>query len=127
MSGYRHERAGGLIDRTQPLTFTFDGQTFEGLAGDTIASALMANGVKVVGRSFKLHRPRGLFGAWSEDASSIMDLRLGGAFRSNCQATTTALEAGMAARAVNAFPSGRFDLKASPARLSGQCLPLRAL
>ena len=52
--------SGGLIDRARPLSFTFDGQAYAGLAGDTLASALIANGVKLVGRSFKYHRPRGI-------------------------------------------------------------------
>ena len=52
--------SGGLIDRAAPLNFTFDGKTFAGFQGDTLASALVANGVKLVGRSFKYHRPRGI-------------------------------------------------------------------
>ena len=55
--------SGGHIDRTQPLRFTFDGKRYTGYAGDTLASALMANGVRLMGRSFKYHRPRGLFGS----------------------------------------------------------------
>ena len=110
--GFRHPEAGSRIDRRRPLSFRFDGQSYAGFEGDTLASALLANGLRVVGRSFKLHRPRGLFGAWTEDAAGILDIRQGTAFRSNCQATTTALEAGMTARAVNAFPSARFDLMA---------------
>ena len=58
--------SGGRIDRTRPLAFEFDGERYWGFAGDTLASALLANGVRIVGRSFKLHRPRGLVGAWCE-------------------------------------------------------------
>ena len=58
--------SGGRIDRTQRLSFRFDGIAYEGFAGDTLASALLASGVRIAGRSFKLHRPRGLFGSWCE-------------------------------------------------------------
>ncbi|HYZ62486.1 MAG TPA: 2Fe-2S iron-sulfur cluster-binding protein, partial [Acetobacteraceae bacterium] len=58
---------GGLIDRTQPVPFTFDGRAYAGFAGDTLASALMANGVRLLGRSFKYHRPRGLVAAGPEE------------------------------------------------------------
>ncbi|MBL8265367.1 2Fe-2S iron-sulfur cluster-binding protein, partial [Steroidobacter sp.] len=64
--GYRL-RAGGLIDRTRTLGFSFNGRCFEGHPGDTLASALIANGVDVIGRSFKYHRPRGLYSAGLED------------------------------------------------------------
>ena len=57
---------GGLIDRNTPLGFTFDGTAYTGYAGDTLASALVANGVRLVGRSFKYHRPRGIISAGSE-------------------------------------------------------------
>lgn len=54
---------GGLINRSKRLRFTFDGRAYEGVEGDTIASALLANGVRILGRSFKYHRPRGVWGA----------------------------------------------------------------
>ena len=54
---------GGNIDRGQPMTFTFDGKAYQGFSGDNLASALMANGVKLLARSFKYHRPRGLTGS----------------------------------------------------------------
>ena len=63
MSGPRRLANGGLIDRTKTIRFSFDGNTLQGLGGDTLASALMANGVRLVGRSFKYHRPRGIFSA----------------------------------------------------------------
>jgi sarcosine oxidase subunit alpha len=62
VSGYRLP-SGGQIDRARPFSFSFDGRAYAGFEGDTLASALLANGVDVVGRSFKYHRPRGLFGA----------------------------------------------------------------
>jgi sarcosine oxidase subunit alpha len=58
-TGFRLPR-GGLIDRSRTLSFTFDGEAYRGYAGDTLASALLANGVRLVGRSFKYHRPRGI-------------------------------------------------------------------
>ena len=72
MSGHRLA-GGGLIDRARPLSFTFDGRSFQGFSGDTLASALMANGVKRVGRSFKYHRPRGILTAGSEEPSALVE------------------------------------------------------
>ena len=102
---------GGLIDRTKPLNFTFDGQPFQGFEGDTVASALLAGGVRILGRSFKYHRPRGVWGAWVDEPNAIMTITLKGRECPNCLATTTPLEDGMQARAVNAWPSARFDIK----------------
>lgn len=110
MTGFRTDR-GGLIDRTKPLSFTFDGKPYTGFEGDTLASALMANGVRVIGRSFKYHRPRGLWGAWVDEPNAIMTVSWNGKTLPNCLATTTTLEAGMQARSVNAWPSAAFDVK----------------
>ena len=102
---------GAVIDRSKPLRFSFDGQSYEGFQGDTIASALLANGVRVVGRSFKYHRPRGLWGAWVDEPNAILSVSLNGRELPNCLATTTPLEDGMETRAVNAWPSARNDIK----------------
>lgn len=110
MSGYRLS-TGGLIDRSTPLTFRFDGKSYQGFQGDTLASALMANGVRVMGRSFKYHRPRGVWGAWVEEPNAIMSVSLKGHELPNCLATTTYLEEGMEARAVNAWPTAQHDVK----------------
>lgn len=110
MSGTRTE-TGGLIDRTKTLRFRFDGRDYAGHPGDTLASALLANGVRVLGRSFKYHRPRGAWGAWFDDPNAIFDVALDGNAIPNCQATTTPLVDGMTARAVNAWPSAARDLK----------------
>ena len=110
MSSHRTSRPA-LIDRTRPLRFTFDGREYSGFEGDTLASALLANGVRIMGRSFKYHRPRGPWGAWVDDPNAIMTVSLGGREFPNCPAATTPLEDGMVARAVNAFPSAQFDLK----------------
>ncbi len=93
------------------LTFQFDGKTYTGVKGDTLASALLANGVLLMGRSFKYHRPRGPWSAWVDDPNAIMSVRKDGVELPNCPATTTYLEDGMEARAVNAWPSARRDIK----------------
>ena len=66
---------GGFIDRSQPLSFRFDGKPYQGFAGDTLASALVANDGKLVGRSFKYHRPRGILTAGSEEPNALVALR----------------------------------------------------
>jgi heterotetrameric sarcosine oxidase alpha subunit len=101
--------AGGLIERTRPLAFTFDGQPFTGHAGDTLASALLANGVHLVGRSFKLHRPRGVFSAGPEEPNALVELRTGARREPNTRATTVELFDGLAAASQNRWPSLRFD------------------
>jgi sarcosine oxidase subunit alpha len=101
----------GLVDPAQIRRFRFDGRDYAGLAGDTLASALLANNVRILGRSFKYHRPRGLWGAWVDDPNAIMNIRLHGAELPNCPAATTYLEDGMTARSVNAWPSAAFDVK----------------
>ncbi|MCE8009410.1 2Fe-2S iron-sulfur cluster-binding protein [Aestuariivita sp.] len=110
MTGRRIE-AGGLIDRAARLNFSFDGRNYTGHPGDTLASALLANGVRILGRSFKYHRPRGPWGAWFDDPNAMMNVRLGRDELPNCPATTTALVNGMSARAVNAWPSAAHDIK----------------
>ncbi len=107
----RLDDKGAVIDRAKPLNFTFDGKPYQGFAGDTLASALMANGVRIVGRSFKYHRPRGFWGAWVDDPNAIMSVTLNGIELPNCLATTTYLENGMEARAVNAWPTAKHDIK----------------
>jgi sarcosine oxidase subunit alpha len=102
--------AGGLIDRTRPVEFTFDGQTFQGYAGDTLASALLANGVRLVGRSFKYHRPRGILSAGPEEPNALVELRQGAAREPNTRATVVEIFPGLAARSQNRFPSLKLDL-----------------
>ncbi|HHL21842.1 MAG TPA: FAD-dependent oxidoreductase, partial [Aliiroseovarius sp.] len=101
---------GGLIDRSQRLAFRFNGRRLHGHPGDTLASALLANGVALVGRSFKYHRPRGIWGAWSDDPNAIVDVRLGARQVANCPAATTPLEDGMELTTVSGWPSTRRDL-----------------
>ena len=70
-----HRIEGGLIDRDTTLTFTFNGTSMTGHPGDTLASALLANGQTLVGRSFKYHRPRGIFSAGAEEPNALVQLR----------------------------------------------------
>ena len=72
MTAWRTD-GGTALDRSRPLSFTFDGRTVEGFAGDTLASALLAGGVRVLGRSFKYHRPRGLWGAGVEEPNALVE------------------------------------------------------
>jgi sarcosine oxidase subunit alpha len=103
-------RGGGRIDRRQPLHFTFDGAGYEGYAGDTLASALLANGVHLVGRSFKYHRPRGIFGAGAEEPSALVQLGSGTRTEPNVRATQVELYDRLSAAGQNCWPSVRFDL-----------------
>jgi sarcosine oxidase subunit alpha len=110
--------SGGLIDRAQPLSFTFDGQAYAGFAGDTLASALVANGVKLVGRSFKYHRPRGILTAGSDEPNALVELRSGPRREPNTRATTAELYDGLVATSQNRWPSLSFDIGAVNDRVS---------
>jgi sarcosine oxidase, subunit alpha len=109
---------GGALDRGRPLAFTFDGRPHFGFAGDSIASALLANGVRIVGRSFKYHRPRGVWGAWTEEPNAIVDVTRNGATTPNLRATTEALQNDIAVRSVNAAPTAAADRAALIDRLA---------
>ena len=100
---------GGLIDRKNPWTFEFNGQSMQGFEGDTLASALLANDVRLVGRSFKYHRPRGMISAGSEEPNAIVELRTGSRKEPNSRATTTELYDGLVAHPQNCWPSLNFD------------------
>ena len=104
-----HRIGGGQIDRTQPLNFTFDGKSFVGHPGDTLASALLANGVQLMGRSFKYHRPRGPLSAGSEEPNALVELRSGARQEPNTRATVAELFDGLQARSQNRWPSLAFD------------------
>ncbi len=111
MTGRRLTRAA-RIDPAQPLSFQFDGRAFQGVAGDTLASALLAAGERVVGRSFKLHRPRGIVTAGPEEPNALVELGEGGFREPNVPATIVELAEGLVARSQNRWPSLRFDLMA---------------
>jgi sarcosine oxidase subunit alpha len=117
VSGFRLSSGGG-VDRGEPRVFTFDGKPYVGFAGDTIASALLANGVGIVGRSFKYHRPRGIWGAWTEEPNAIVDVTRGGMTTPNLRATVEALENDLAVRSVNATPTAATDRAALIDRLA---------
>jgi methylglutamate dehydrogenase subunit C len=105
-----HRLAGGLIDRSQPLRGRFDGKEVSGFAGDTLASALLANGIRLVGRSFKYHRPRGIMSAGPEEPNALVELRSGARREPNTRATTTELFDGLEAASQNRWPSLHLDL-----------------
>lgn len=106
-----HRIAGkGLIDRRTPLRFTFDGKTYTGYSGDTLASALLANGVSLVARSFKYHRARGILSAGSEEPNAILELRTGARREPNVRATVAELYNGLSAESQNRWPSLKYDL-----------------
>jgi sarcosine oxidase subunit alpha len=100
---------GGIIDRGRLLNFRFDGRSYEGHPGDTLASALLANGVHLVARSFKYHRPRGIFSAGAEEPSVLVQLETGGASEPNRRATEIALYDGLSAASQHAWPSLAVD------------------
>jgi len=104
VSGFRFAE-GGALDRGRTLAFTFDGKPYLGIEGDSVASALLANGVRVVGRSFKYRRPRGIWGAWTEEPNAIVDIARAGRTTPNLRATTEKLENDIAVRSVNSGPS----------------------
>ena len=110
MSQYFRLPTGGHVDRTRTLRFRFDGRTYSGHPGDTLASALLANGVRLVGRSFKLHRPRGIYSAGVEEPNALVELRTGARREPNTRMTVTELYDGLEAASQNRFPSLRFDL-----------------
>src|SRR5215510_2740886 len=110
MNGYRLS-SGGRINRARPLRFTFDGRAYAGFAGDTLASALLANGVDIVARSFKYHRPRGIMSAGTEE-TALVQLETGARSTPNLRPTEIELYDGLVARGVNAWPSLGFDLGA---------------
>lgn len=101
--------AGGLIDRTLPLTFTFDGKSYAGYKGDTLASALLANDVRLMGRSFKYHRPRGVVASGSEEPNALVELRTGAWQEPNTRATVAELFDGLEAKSQNRVGSLEFD------------------
>ncbi|MFM5883949.1 MAG: 2Fe-2S iron-sulfur cluster-binding protein [Novosphingobium sp.] len=122
MSGYRLAQ-GGRSDRGRQISFSFDGLTYQGFAGDTLASALLANGVRLFGRSFKYHRPRGLLGAGSEEPNALVSVSRGpGRHTPNLRATAVEIYDGLVATSQNRWPSLKNDLGAINDRL-GMFLP----
>jgi heterotetrameric sarcosine oxidase alpha subunit len=119
VTGFRL-RSGGRIDRARPLAFRFDGRAHRGFAGDTLASALLAGGVRLFGRSFKYHRPRGVVTAGPEEPCALVELRDGARREPNTPATTVELFEGLTASSQNRWPSLGLDLMA----VNGLAAPL---
>lgn len=110
-TGYRLAE-GGLIDRTRNLRFLYNGTELAGHPGDTLASALIANGVSLIGRSFKYHRPRGFFGVGLEDPNSMLSVKDGHGYDPAIRAGQVRLTEGLEAHSVSGSPSPRFDVGA---------------
>ncbi len=107
--GYRLEH-GGHIDRSQPIRIRWNGREIEAFAGDTIASALLANGERIVGRGMKLHRPRGILSSGCEEPNALVTLGHGAELEPSARATMIPVRDGLEVHAQNAWPSVRFDL-----------------
>jgi len=111
VQNYRLDKIG-LVNREKKLSFKFNGKKYFGYEGDTLASALIANGVHLVGRSFKYHRPRGFFGAGVDEPYAIVQLYRNGETEPNVRATEQELFEGLEAKSVNCWPSVNFDIGA---------------
>lgn len=118
MTATRLSSGGSAIDRSRPISFSFDGRKVQGFEGDTIASALLASDVAVVGRSFKYHRPRGVWGASVEEPNALVDVNGSVATTPNTRATTELALEGMIAKSVNASPNAAADRNAFIDRFS---------
>ncbi|TWC31078.1 sarcosine oxidase subunit alpha [Pseudomonas sp. SJZ079] len=120
MSQINRLSKGGRINRNQPLTFTFNGESFQGFSGDTLAAALLANGVDVVGRSFKYSRPRGIVAAGAEEPNAVLQIGASEATQiPNVRATQQALYSGLVANSVNGWPSVNNDLMGILGKVGG--------
>lgn len=101
---------GRLLNKARAYEFTFNGKRLSGFAGDTLASALLANDQMMMGRSFKYHRPRGPVASGAEEPNALVNMGQGGSFEPNQRATTTELFAGLTATSQNHWPSLEFDV-----------------
>jgi len=110
VSQQRRLESGGRINRERPVSFQFNGKFYQGFKGDTLASALLANGVDVVGRSWKYHRPRGVIGHGAEEPNALVQWDSGAETVPNARATQVELFDGLAASSVNCWPSADLDL-----------------
>src|SRR5262249_15150276 len=109
----RRAATGGLIDRTRSVRFTFDSRPYVGFAGDTLASALLANGVLLMGRSFRYHRPRGLLSAGVDEPNALVTVLKGDVREPNIPATQLEIHDGLTVVSQNRFPSLSFDVGAA--------------
>ncbi|PRC91970.1 sarcosine oxidase subunit alpha family protein [Solimicrobium silvestre] len=111
MNSHRINKPNSRINREQALSFTFDGKSYQGFAGDTLASALLANGVRMIGRSFKYGRPRGIVGHGAEEPNALIQLEKGAVTTPNVKATQVELYEGLNAFSTTGWPSLNFDVK----------------
>ena len=118
MTTARRLQSGGLIDRSRRIRFKFNGKDYSGHPGDSLAAALLAQGVRCFGRSFKYHRPRGVVGAGAEEPNALVQVGEGALSTPNLRATQVELYEGLIARTVNGWPSLAFDVGAINNRLS---------
>lgn len=124
MSQRNRLQNGGRIDRSKSLTFTYNGKLLKGYAGDTLASALLANGVDIVGRSFKYSRPRGIVAAGAEEPNAIMQVGATEATQiPNVRATQQSLYDGLVAGTTNGWPSVETDLMEYVGKIGGKMMP----
>ncbi|RXT90418.1 sarcosine oxidase subunit alpha [Pseudomonas syringae] len=115
---------GGRINRSKVLNFTFNGQTYQGFEGDSLASALLANGVDIIGRSFKYSRPRGIFAAGSEEPNAVLQIGATEATQiPNVRATQQALYSGLVATSTNGWPSVNTDVMGILGKVGGKLMP----
>ena len=101
---------GGRVDREQEIRFTFNGTSYTGLVGDTLCSALLANGVHMIGRSWKYHRPRGIVSAGAEEPNALFQVEKGNRTIPNARGTQVELYPDLDASSLNCWPSVDFDL-----------------
>jgi sarcosine oxidase, subunit alpha len=118
MSGHRVDLVTARIDRSRPLSFTFDGKGYVGYAGDTLASALLARGARMLARSFKYGRPRGIVGSGPEEPNALVQVETGALTVPNLKATQVELYEGLVARRTTGWPSLAFDVKSLGGRFS---------
>ncbi|MGI1172703.1 2Fe-2S iron-sulfur cluster-binding protein, partial [Pseudomonas aeruginosa] len=124
MSQINRLTSGGRIDRNRPLTFSFNGQHYQGYAGDTLAAALLANGVDIVGRSFKYSRARGIVAAGAEEPNAILQIGSREATQiPNVRATQQALYGGLVATSTNGWPNVQNDLMGIFGKVGGKLMP----
>ena len=109
-NSFRTTNSTGLINKDKKINFTFNGTIYHGYEGDTLASALIANGVHLVGRSFKYHRPRGFLGVGVEEPNAMVQLHDGNKSEPNIIATEVELVEGLKAKSQNCWPSVQFDI-----------------
>ncbi|MBF0676771.1 sarcosine oxidase subunit alpha [Pseudomonas sp.] len=124
MSQINRLPSGGRIDRSKVLSFTFNGQRYQGFAGDTLAAALLANGVDIIGRSFKFSRPRGIVAAGAEEPNAVLQIGATEATQiPNVRATQQALYHGLVATSTNGWPSVNNDMMAILGKVGGPLMP----